>query len=70
MRRVTFLGGPRDGDIINEAGHRIRVPVPRPITYVPDVDYLPLPGPSVVEYVARQDIDGRWFYVIEGYGAG
>lgn len=67
-RRLTLLGGHRDGEIVDDYGSHFRLPVPRPLTVfhidrAPDV--LPDAGFQTEEYRAMQDLDGRWFYVLE-----
>jgi hypothetical protein len=73
MRRCTILGGQRDGEIVDYAGAVSYVPVTRPISAVHFAADGKLPAYSPIErevYRARQDRDGRWWYVLEGGLAG
>lgn len=60
-RRCTFLGGPRDGDIVDYTHHMILIPITTPVTYAP----MPT-EPALIRsmaFEAKQDYDGRWWYV-------
>lgn len=70
MRRVTFHGGPRDGETIDWRGPYFRMPVPRVTRSftMPSEDEDALPTAiayRTVEFTAYQDDDGRWWYVID-----
>lgn len=63
-RRLTYLGGPLDGDIVDDQGPEIRMLAAPPLAYYvaggsPEVRPL-----SILHFTARQDYDGRWFYVL------
>ena len=73
MRRCTILGGQRDGEIVDYVGATYYVPVTRPISAAYFTLDAELPAYSPIErevYRARQDRDGRWWYVLEGELAG
>lgn len=64
MKVCTILGGPRDGETIEWMGHELRMPVPRPIArFDPGDKPSAIPDLKVDRYAARQDLDGRWWYV-------
>lgn len=64
-RRLTYLGGPLDGDIIDDHGPEMRMlagPLP---AYYAAAEGLPELRPlPILYFTARQDDDGRWFYVL------
>lgn len=68
MTWATLLGGPHDGEVRALEGSEVRYPRKRLAVYVPG----PLPPlnellpPPPYRYVARQDDDGRWWYVFDG----
>lgn len=67
---ATLLGGPLDGEIRPLEYGEVFVPVKRTAFYGRSAYETRLPPVSVVaprhRYVARQDDDGRWWYVFEG----
>lgn len=66
-RRLTYLGGPHDGQITDWRGWRVHHPVPRRVGYVgpEEAARLPQTVSRTVVYEARQDSDGRWWYVLQ-----
>lgn len=70
MRRVTFHGGPLDGETIDWHGPYFRMPVPRGPRYYTSDEAAAASLPTAiayrtVEFTAYQDDDGRWWYVID-----
>lgn len=70
MTQVTFLGGPRDGETMDWQGYSVWVPNLMMATLrgyahppVKLSDLLPSPDHR---YEARQDDDGRWWYLYLG----
>ena len=67
-RRFTILGGPHDGAIVPDSGMTMQMPEVAPLPPFSDLlaeDAIP---PVALEfrttlYHARQDHDGRWWYV-------
>lgn len=62
MRRLTILGGHRDGDVVPYAGPVLYLPAVRAKAYTPETAATP-DGAEYEEYRERRDDDGRWWYV-------
>lgn len=63
---LTILGGPHDGKVVSNVGPTLRMYDPPTFSVVSvEGEYAPSALSEPKTYRARQDLNGRWWYVLE-----